>query len=58
LSIYRQLGVRRVVNALGRMTLLGGSVLPKDVLEAMIEANECFVDMEELQNKLSEEKMS
>jgi len=51
LSIYRQLGVRRVVNALGRMTLLGGSVLPKDVLEAMIEANECFVDMEELQNK-------
>jgi seryl-tRNA(Sec) selenium transferase len=40
------------------MTLLGGSVLPKDVLEAMIEANECFVDMEELQNKLSEEKMS
>ncbi|MEM2926552.1 MAG: aminotransferase class V-fold PLP-dependent enzyme [Candidatus Bathyarchaeia archaeon] len=51
MSVYRQLGVKRVVNALGRMTLLGGSILPKEVLEAMMEANECFVDMEELQNK-------
>lgn len=33
------------------MTLLGGSVLPKEVLAAMAEANECFVDMEELQNE-------
>jgi len=51
LSVYEKLGVRRVVNARGRMTLLGGSVLPKEVLNAMIEANKCFVDMEELQNK-------
>jgi len=51
LSIYEKIGVRRVVNARGRMTLLGGSVLPKEVLEAMIEANRCYVDMEELQNQ-------
>ena len=54
MSIYERLGVKRVVNARGRMTLLGGSVLPKEVLEAMAEANECFVDMEELQNKAGE----
>jgi len=54
LSVYKRLGVKRVVNARGRMTLLGGSVLPKEVLEAMAEANECFVDMEELQNKAGE----
>ncbi len=51
MSIYEKIGVRRVVNARGRMTLLGGSVLPKEVLDAMIEANKCFVDLEELQNQ-------
>ncbi|MDH5439745.1 MAG: aminotransferase class V-fold PLP-dependent enzyme [Candidatus Bathyarchaeota archaeon] len=54
MSVYETLGVRRVVNARGRMTLLGGSVLPEEVLEAMREANRCYVDMEELQNKAGE----
>lgn len=54
MSVYERLGVRRIVNAMGRMTLLGGSTLPKEVLEAMREANECFVDMEELQNRAGE----
>ena len=49
--MYEQLGVRRIVNARGHMTLLGGSILPKEVLEALIEANKCFVDMEELQER-------
>jgi len=51
LSVYNQLGVKRVVNARGHLTLLGGSILPKEVLEAFLEANKCFVDMEELQEK-------
>jgi len=54
MSVYETLGVKRVVNARGRMTLLGGSVLPEEVLEAMREANKCYVDMEELQNKAGE----
>lgn len=54
MGVYERLGVRRVVNARGRMTLLGGSVLPQEVLEAMVEANRCYVDMEELQNRAGE----
>jgi len=54
LSIYKQLGVRRVINGSGHLTLLGGSVLPKEVMDAIIEANKCFVDMGELQTKSGE----
>jgi len=54
LSIYKQLGVRRVVNGSGRLTLLGGSVLPKEVMDAIIEANKYFVDMDGLQTKSGE----
>ena len=54
MSIYKRIGVRRVVNGRGRMTVLGGSVLPKEVLDAIIEANKCFVDMDELQTKSGE----
>lgn len=52
MSIYKQLGVRRVVNGRGRMTVLGGSVLPKEVIDAIIEANTYFVDMDELQTRV------
>jgi D-glucosaminate-6-phosphate ammonia-lyase len=54
LSIYKRLGVRRVVNGSGRLTVLGGSVLPKEVIDAMLEANTYFVDMDELQTKSGE----
>ncbi len=47
-GIYEDLGVRRVINAVGSMTLLGGSMLSPAVLAAMEEANESFVDMAEL----------
>lgn len=48
MSVYQQLGVKRVVNAMGHMTLLGGSILAREVLDAMVEANTCYVDMKEL----------
>lgn len=54
LSIYKQLGVRRVVNGIDHLTLLGGSVLPKEVMDAIIEANNYFVDMDELLTKSGE----
>ena len=44
-GIYEELGVRRVINAVGQLTVLGGSILPPKVLAAMAEANECFVEM-------------
>ncbi len=47
-GVYGDLGVRRVINAVGSMTLLGGSMLSPAVLAAMEEANESFVDMAEL----------
>ena len=47
-GVYERLGVRPVINAQGNMTLLGGSILAADVQDAMAEANECFVEMQEL----------
>ena len=49
--VLGELKVRRMINAAGNMTLLGGSVLSHRVQAAMAEANETFVDMEELLDK-------
>ena len=54
MDIYGKLGVRRVVNAMGHMTMLGGSMLSSKVLEAMQEANRSYVDMTELQKRAGE----
>lgn len=50
-GVYESLGVKRVINAMGSVTLLGGSTIGPKVLAAMEEANEVFVDMEELLDK-------
>lgn len=50
-EVYKELGVKRVINIVGSTTLLGGSILSSKVKAAMEEANECFVDMEELLDK-------
>ena len=47
-SVYRELGVRRVINAQGNRTLLGGCSLSPAVQRAMDEANQHYVEMEEL----------
>jgi len=47
-GIYESLGVKRVINGMGNVTLLGGSTLSPTVLAAMEEANGTFVDMEQL----------
>ena len=48
-NIYtRLLGVRPHIGAHEHITTLGGSRMPPEVLEAMVEANEYFVDMHEL----------
>lgn len=48
-SVYGQWGVRTRINGAGLITRLGGSLPPAEVLEAMAEASQAFVDMAELQ---------
>lgn len=55
MSLYLELGVHRVINARGNMTLLGGSILSEEVLAAMREANAWYVNMKELLDRASEE---
>lgn len=52
-SPYDRLGVRRFVNADSMKTALGGTLMPKCVVEAMRQAAESFVDMHELQRAVS-----
>jgi uncharacterized pyridoxal phosphate-dependent enzyme len=48
-AIYRQLGVEPIVNGRSTFTVLGGSLMPPQVLDAMRSAAEVFVDLLELQ---------
>ncbi len=46
---FERLGLRRIINAAGKMTYLGGSALSPDVAWAMAQAGGTHVDMAELQ---------
>ncbi len=48
-DIYRQLGVRPLINAYGTNTTMTGSLLVPQAREAMIAASRYFVSLEELQ---------
>jgi L-seryl-tRNA(Ser) seleniumtransferase len=50
---YDRLGVRRIINAAATLTRLGGSVMPLEVRQAMLEAAESFIDVVELQRAVS-----
>ena len=54
MSVYRELGVKRVVNAAFALTRLGGSTLPREVQEAMEEANRSYCNMWELMTRAGE----
>ncbi|MEA2576678.1 MAG: D-glucosaminate-6-phosphate ammonia-lyase [Chloroflexota bacterium] len=49
-AIYRRIGVEPIVNGATTMTYLGGSLMPPEVLDAMRQASESFVDLYELQS--------
>jgi L-seryl-tRNA(Ser) seleniumtransferase len=51
-SVYEALRVRHVINATGTVTVLGGSVMPPEVVAAWAEASRHFVDLVDLQNKV------
>src|SRR2546428_12667675 len=48
-AIYRRLGVEPIINGRSTFTILGGSLMPPEVLDAMREAADSFVDLLELQ---------
>jgi len=47
MDFYEQLGVRRVINAAAAFTLVGGSLMPDEVLDAMRSASQSYIDMHE-----------
>lgn len=54
MSIYERLNVRTLINAADSNTILGGSLMPPEVLKAMEEASRHFVNLEELHRKAGE----
>lgn len=55
MGVYEQLGVRTLLNASGTLTRLGGSLMPREVVEAMAEAARGYVRLEELQEAAGRE---
>jgi len=55
MDIYDQLGVRKIINANATLTALGGSLMPPVVLQAMSEAAQHFVEIDELQRKAGQQ---
>src|SRR5919106_4294253 len=50
-SVYQRLGVRPIINAVGTLTTLSGSLMLPEVKRAMEEASRSFVRIHELQEK-------
>ena len=53
-EIYRELGARPVINAIGSVTMLGGSTPFPEVREAMEQADDAYVPLMELEEKASQ----
>ena len=54
-NVYRELGVKTIINAAGTFTALGGSLMPPEVIDAWIAASRSFVDLAELQDRVGEQ---
>ena len=51
-GVYARLGLRPLINGVGVVTHLGGSLMPPEVVEAMEQASKHFVPLNELQKKV------
>lgn len=51
MGIFEELGVRKVINCMGPFTIVGGSLMPQEVVNAMAEAAASFVSVNELLEK-------
>lgn len=54
MTFYREMGVSAGINAWGHRTLLGGSILPAEVAQAMNDSNDQFVEMSDVLTKSGE----
>jgi L-seryl-tRNA(Ser) seleniumtransferase len=50
-DVYSRLGVKPLINGMGTVTVLGGSLMPPEVVRAMEEASRHFVFVPDLQEK-------
>lgn len=50
-DIYDKLGVQKVINALGNVTAIGGSIMPPEAYETMADAGQSFIFLNELHEK-------
>ena len=50
-SLYVSLGIKPVINGVGVVTVLGGSIMPPEVIRAMEEASRFFIPLPELEKK-------
>ena len=48
-DIFKQLGAQPIINAIGSLTLLGGSTLPPEVQAAMAAANDAYIPLTDLE---------
>lgn len=55
MNCYEQLGLKRVINASGKMTALGGSTTHNEVADTLKMASMNFVDISQLINKAGEQ---
>ena len=51
-SLYASLGIKPVINGVGVVTVLGGSLMPPEVIRAMEEASRFFIPLPELEKKV------
>ncbi|MEM2614601.1 MAG: aminotransferase class V-fold PLP-dependent enzyme [Nitrososphaerota archaeon] len=51
MGLIEELGLKPIINASGNLTILGGTTLEDEVLEAMKEASKVYLDMNELHIK-------
>ncbi len=54
MNLYKELGLEPVINANATLTRLGGSVMPPEVVQAMVEASTCFIELDELQRRIGD----
>jgi L-seryl-tRNA(Ser) seleniumtransferase/D-glucosaminate-6-phosphate ammonia-lyase len=54
MSFYQKLGLKRIINAAGKMTALGGSAVSPEVAQALSEAAQAHVELETLMVKSGE----
>ncbi|KAF1370754.1 D-glucosaminate-6-phosphate ammonia lyase [Yokenella regensburgei] len=53
-NIYQRLGLKRVINACGKMTILGVSSVAPEVMQATTEAASAFVEIDKLVDRAGE----